>query len=79
MTDAPACDKCGRPMRLEGRYKLDHEDTDSPAMTMALVNLLEDLRQSGAADSIGADIALWVCDPCDIAVALFSYPEEAST
>jgi hypothetical protein len=64
-------------MQLRTRFKLDHEATDGPGLTMQLVETLQKLREAGAGDSIGAEVAVWVCEPCDAAEAFFAYPERS--
>lgn len=72
---APTC-QCGRTMRLEARFRIDHEPADGPRNTLQLVELRTALEQVGA---WGADVTLYYCEPCDVAEAQFAYPDEAST
>ena len=71
--DAPTCGRCGRPMRLESLFTVSHEDGDHPGTTMQLTEARAMLEAVGA---WGAQVTLYVCDPCDVAEALFGHPEE---
>lgn len=73
----PVC-KCGRPTRLEDRFKLDHQPTDSPGVTIQLVQLHADLETTGV-DAWGAVVTLYYCEPCDAAEAVFDYPDQEVT
>jgi hypothetical protein len=76
--DPPACDRCGRPTRLEDRFRLDHQATDDPAVTMQLVELRQILADAGV-DTWGTDVLVYYCEPCDTAVAHFPAPPEEET
>lgn len=73
--DVPTCSKCGRTMRVDSTFRLEHEDTDSPGITMQLVQLRADLEEAGV-DAMGAEVTVWYCEPCDVAEALFAYPQK---
>jgi hypothetical protein len=68
---APTC-RCGRAMRPEASFRLEHEDDDHPGTTMQLVATRAELEAVGA---WGTEVTLYYCEPCDIAEAHFAYPE----
>jgi hypothetical protein len=65
------CDKCGGPMIVRERFKFDHEPGDSAHDTMTLL----EFRAAGL--ELGADVTLWYCQACDIAVADFDHGDAA--
>jgi len=74
---APTCLRCGHPMPLDDHFRLDHQQTDSPGVTMQLVEFRRGLEQAGV-DAWGAEVRLYRCGPCDTAEALFVYPDKTS-
>jgi hypothetical protein len=62
-----ACPTCRQPMRLDSVFRIAHEEHDSPAMTMKLVDVLEGARRRGLEFDPDDLWALWLCDPCDFA------------
>ena len=72
----PACPKCNRAMRLDAQFRLDHEASDHPGTTMQLTEARTALEEAGA---WGADVTLYYCEQCDVAEALFAYPDDEAT
>jgi hypothetical protein len=70
---APTC-RCGRTMHVEARFRVDHEAADHPGTTLQLTEARAALEAAGA---WGAEVTLYVCDTCDVAEALFAYPDQA--
>jgi hypothetical protein len=67
--EAPRCPN-GHPMRVTGRFRLDHEEGDTERDA-------ESLRMFEAAGiELGASVTLWECRVCDFARADFKYDEE---
>lgn len=75
-TTPPLCDQCGQPTHLHDRFRLGHEPADGAGVTMQLVELLHKLKESGI-ESEGAELRVFVCDPCDIAEILFVHADDA--
>jgi hypothetical protein len=70
----PVC-PAGHQMRINAQFKLDHEPTDDPGVTLQLVETLRGLEAAGVA-ARGADVTLWYCEICDLAEAEFIYPDD---
>jgi hypothetical protein len=73
--EAPACERCGRPTRLEDRFRLDHEQTDGPGLTLQLIETRNTVEQSGV-DMWGAEVRVFYCEPCDVAEMHFLQEDE---
>lgn len=71
----PRCERCKRTARLDDRFRLDHQETDDPGVTMQLIELRRVLQDAGAEASWGAELLLYYCETCDIATVQFHHPE----
>jgi hypothetical protein len=75
MSAPPRCNR-GHAMRVESRFKLDDEPTDTSHITAQLAGLRAGLKARGLELEFGADVTLYYCAVCDFAEARFDYPDK---